>query len=198
MATSARNRKWVRAAVDYGGLITFFVGYIVERDLVQATWWLVIGSAAALLLGLVVERRIAWIPLVGGAAALIFGGLTLVFHDAIFVKIKATVINAILGGVLLAGVVIGKNPLKSLLGESLHLPDAAWRTLAIRFGIYYLFCAALNEVMWRTQPEQVWFYFRFPGLQIMAVLFVLTQVPFMMKHMKDKDEAPPTPPLIEP
>ena len=198
MATSSRNRKWVRAAVDYGGLITFFVGYIVERDLVQATWWLVIGSAAALLLGLVVERRIAWIPLVGGAAALIFGGLTLIFHDAIFVKIKATVINAILGGVLLIGVAIGKNPLKALLGESLNLPDAAWRTLAIRFGVYYLFCAALNEVMWRTQPEQVWFYFRFPGLQIMAVLFVLTQLPFMMKHMKEKDETPPIPPVIEP
>ena len=195
MALSAKNRKWVRAAVDYGGLITFFVGYIIERDLIQATWWLVGGSAAALLLGLAVERRLAWIPLVGGLAALIFGGLTLVFHDSIFVKIKATVINAILGGALLGGVAIGKNPLKSLLGESLHMPDPAWRTLAIRFGVYYLFCAVLNEVMWRTQTEQVWFYFRFPGLQIMAVLFTLTQVPFMMKHMKDKDEeAPVTPP----
>ena len=80
---------------------------------------------------------------------------------------------------------IGKNPLKSLLGESLHMPDRAWRILAVRFGVYYLFCAVLNEVMWRTQPEQVWFYFRFPGLQIMAVLFTFTQVPFMMKHMKD-------------
>lgn len=194
MALSAKNRKWVRAAVDYGGLITFFIGYIIERDLIQATWWLVIGSAVALLLGLVVERRLAWIPLVGGVAALIFGGLTLVFHDSIFVKIKATVINAILGVALLGGVAIGKNPLKSLLGESLHMPDAAWRTLAIRFGVYYLFCAALNEVVWRTQPEQVWFYFRFPGLQIMAVLFTLTQLPFMMKHAKDKDEAPAAPP----
>lgn len=199
MALSAKTRKWVRAAVDYGGLITFFVGYIVERDLVQATWWLVAGSAAALLLGLAVERRIAWIPLVGGVAALIFGGLTLVFHDAVFVKIKATVINALLGGVLLVGVAIGKNPLKSLLGESLHMPDRAWRILAVRFGVYYLFCAVLNEVMWRTQPEQVWFYFRFPGLQIMAVLFTFTQVPFMMKHMKEKDAAPPMPPpAIEP
>lgn len=194
MALSAKNRKWVRAAVDYGGLITFFVGYIIERDLIQATWWLVGGSAAALLLGLAVERRLAWIPLVGGLAALIFGGLTLVFHDSIFVKIKATVINAILGGALLGGVAIGKNPLKSLLGESLHMPDSAWRTLAIRFGVYYLFCAVLNEVMWRTQTEQVWFYFRFPGLQIMAVLFTLTQVPFMMKHMKDKDEEAPVAP----
>jgi intracellular septation protein len=199
MALSRKSQKVVRGLVDYGGVAAFLVGYLVHRDLVQATWWLVAGSAAALAVGLLVERRIAWIPLVGGVAALIFGGLTLIFHDSMFVKIKPTVINLLLGGLLLGGVALKKNPLKALLGESIHLPDPAWRTLALRFGVYYLATAALNEVVWRTQPEPLWVAFRFPGLQIMSVLFVLTQLPFMMKHMKDSDEAPSIPPpVIEP
>ncbi|MCC7267756.1 MAG: septation protein IspZ [Caulobacteraceae bacterium] len=199
MALDRKTQKIVRGVVDYGGVFAFLVGYLIHRDLVQATWWLVAGSAAALLLGLVVERRIAWIPLVGGVAALIFGGLTLIFHDAVFVKIKPTVINLLLGGLLLGGVALKKNLLKALLGESLHLADDAWKTLAVRFGLYYLATAVLNEIVWRTQPEPLWVAFRFPGLQIMSVLFVLTQLPFMMKHMKEKGEAPPVPPpAIEP
>jgi intracellular septation protein len=199
MTLSPKTQKVVRGVVDYGGVAAFLVGYLVHRDVVLATWWLVAGSAAALVLGLAVERRIAWIPLIGGLAALVFGGLTLIFHDAVFVKIKPTVINVLLGGVLLGGVAMKKNPLKALLGESIHLADDAWKTLALRFGLYYLATAILNEIVWRTQPEPLWVAFRFPGLQIMSVLFVLTQVPFMMKHMKDKDEAPPMPPpAIEP
>ena len=183
----------VRAVVDYGGLAVFLVTYFVAKlilkqppnpALLTATWGLVAGSALALVVGLVVEKRIAPLPLFAGLAALIFGGLTLVFHDPRFVKIKPTAINLVLAGVMLIGAAMGKNPLRALFAGALNLSPQGWRKLTIRYGIFFLVMAAANEAVWRTQPDSVWILFRFPGLQVLSLLFALTQVPMMMKDMK--------------
>ena len=194
----APPNPFVRAIVDYGGLAVFLATYFVARmvlkqpgnpALLTATWGLVGGSAVALLVGLVVERRVAPLPLFAGLAALIFGGLTLVFHDPRFVKIKPTAINVALAGVMLIGTAMGKNPLKALFADALHLSPQGWRKLTIRYGIFFLVMAAANEVVRRTQPDSVWILFRFPGLQVLSLLFAVTQVPMMMKDMKTLETA---------
>jgi len=188
----------VRAVVDYGGLAVFLVAYFVARmvlkqpgatALLTATWGLVAGSALALLVGLIVQRRVAPLPLFAGLAALIFGGLTLIFHNPVFVKIKPTAINLALAGVMLIGTAMGKNPLRALFAEALNLSPEGWRKLTIRYGIFFLVMAAANELVWRTQPDSVWILFRFPGLQVLSLLFAVTQVPMMMKDMKALEAA---------
>ncbi len=188
----------VRAIVDYGGLAVFLIAYFAAKTvlkqpgtaaLLTATWGLVVGSALALIVGLVAERRIAPLPLFAGLAALIFGGLTLVFHDPRFVKIKPTAINIALAGIMLGGAMMGKNPLRALFAGALHLSPQGWRKLTIRYGIFFLFMAAANEAVWRTQPDSVWILFRFPGLQVLSLLFAVTQVPMMMKDMKALETA---------
>lgn len=179
----------LRAVVDFGGLAVFLAAYLITRDMIVATWALVAGSAAALALGYAVERRLAPLPLFGGLAALIFGGLTLIFHDPIFIKIKATVINLALGSVMLGGWAMGRSPLKALFSSALELSEAGWRRLTLRFGLFYLCMAALNEAVWRTQPDETWVLFRFPGLQILSVLFALAQVPMMMRDKKALEQA---------
>lgn len=181
------THKWVRPTVDYGGLAVFMVTYFVTKDMIQATFALVIGSALALAVGFVFEKRIAPLPLMAGVFALIFGGLTLIFHNDVFVKMKPTVINIALGSAMLIGLALRKNPLKALLGSALNLPDPAWRTLTFRYGLFFLVQAALNEIVWRTQPEATWVLFRFPGLQVLALLFSFSQLPLMMKGMKEME-----------
>ena len=195
---TAPKSHLVRAIVDYGGLAvflgTYFVAKLILKEagdlaLLTATWGLVVGSAVALVVGLVAERRIAPLPLFAGLAALIFGGLTLVFHDPRFVKIKPTAINIALGGIMLIGTAMGKNPLRALFAGALHLSPQGWRKLTIRYGIFFLLMAALNEAVWRTQTDAVWILFRFPGLQVLSLVFALTQVPMMMKDMKALEAA---------
>ncbi|MDP3175567.1 MAG: inner membrane-spanning protein YciB [Phenylobacterium sp.] len=195
MTVSPKAKGWIRAAVDYGAPLSFMVAFLITRNAVTASWALVGGAAVALLVGYVAERRIAPMPLIAGVAALIFGGMTLIFHDERFIKIKPTVLNLGFAAFLLGGVATRRNPLKALLGETLRMPDDAWRTLTLRYGIFFLCVAVLNEAVWRTQSTYVWAWFRFPGLQILAILFSLTQAPLMMKHAKAADEeAPAIPP----
>jgi len=186
---SNKTKALIRSGVDYAGPLAFLVGYLVTHDMLSATWALVGASAIALAVGYGVERRIAPMPLFAGLAALIFGGLTLYFHDPRFVKIKPTAINTILGLTMLGGLVLKRNPLKALLGEAITLPDAAWRTLTLRYGLFFLCVAVLNEAIWRTQPESIWIWFRMPGLQILSLVFSLTQLPLMMKHIQSDPPA---------
>jgi intracellular septation protein len=188
-----KTHKWVRAVVDYGGLAAFLGAYVVTRDLMSATWGLLAGSLAGVALALIYERRIAPMPATAAAAAVVFGGLTLIFHDPVFIKIKATVINLAFAAFLLGGLALKRLPLKALLGEAWPMPDEGWRTLSLRYGLYFLAVAGINEIVWRTQPEAVWVAFRFPGLQLMALAFSLTQIPLMMRYAKTRE--PPPPPI---
>ena len=176
---------WLKAVVDYLGPVAFLVGFFVMgRNLLFATWWLVGGSAVALLLSLIVVRRVPPMPLIWGGAALVFGTLSLIFHDTTFVKMKTTFVDVALAAALFIGLRLGKNPLKLMMGEALKLTDRGWRTLTLRYAAFFLAMAVLNEIIWRTQPETTWVLFRMPGLLILAGLFAVTQLPMMMKDMK--------------
>ena len=189
------HARWVRIAVDYGAPIAFAITFFgFGHDVIKATGVLVAASIVALLVGFIVEKRIAPLPLIAGIFAVVFGGLTLVFHDDRFVKMKLTFQNAAFAAALLGGVLLGKNPLRLLLGDSMRMPDAAWRTLTIRYGLYFVCVAIANEIVWRTQSNEFWVGFRIAVLPL-ALLFVMTQVPFMMKHLQPpEDAATPEPP----
>jgi len=194
-APKKKSAAWVRTAVDYGAPIAFAVAFFATgKNFQTATWVLVVASALALVVGYAVERRLALLPLFSGVMALIFGTLGLVFHSDVFVKIKVTVVNAALALFMIGGVLTKRAPLKAMIGEAVHLPDEAWRTLTLRYGGYFAFAAVANEIVRLTQTTDNWVKFRI-GLLPLAILFSLSQVPFMMKHMAKGDEAKtPEPP----
>ncbi|MBQ1543361.1 intracellular septation protein A [Caulobacter sp. CCUG 60055] len=183
--------------VDYAGLVVFGGVYLVSRNLMTATWGLVAGSAAGLLFGLAMQRKLALLPLFTGLSAMLFGGLSLVFHNTVFIKMKLTIVDGLLAAGLFGALAFGKLPLKVLLGEALKLSDGAWRRLTVRYAAFFIFAAVVNEVVWRTQPEATWVLFRFPGVPLAALLFSFTQLPMMMKDMKAQEEAAAPPPPSE-
>jgi intracellular septation protein len=190
-----KQRGWFRSGVDYLAPLAFLVAYLVTKDMMKASGALVVGSLVALAAGLIVERRIAPLPAFMAIAGIVFGGLTLIFHDDRFIKIKATAINGALGCLLLGGIALGKNPLKLLLGEAVKMPAEGWRKLGVRYGGFYLFLAVLNEIVWRNFSNDVWVLFRMPGLHLLTLAFGLTQVPLFMRYAGKEDEPVAPPPV---
>jgi intracellular septation protein len=189
--------KWVHWFVDYAGPTIFLVTLVVMSlqhrpdAAVTASWAIVAGSVLALVVGLVFERRLAPMPLVTAVLGLIFGGLTIFFHDERFIKVKPTILYAAFGLFLLSGMVRGKNPLKVLMGDAFHLPDPVVRILTLRYALFFFALAATNEAVWRTQSTITWGFFKLPGTPIIIFLFALSQAPLMMKHMEAEDAGPP-------
>ena len=186
------TRDWVRYFVDYSALAVFLIAYFATgRNMANATWALVAGSAVAIIVGLIVERRVAPFPLIAGGAGLLFGAASLIFDDPRILKIKPTVMNSIFAVALLGGLAMGKNPLRLLLGEAFEMPKTVWRQLTINYALLVLGLAGLNEFVWRTQPEATWVLFRFPGMMILTFAFSIAHAPLLMKYIKAEDLPPP-------
>jgi intracellular septation protein len=184
-----KSRAWVRACVDYGGAAAFLVGFLLTRDVLKASWWLVVGSGLALAVGFVVEKRVAFIPLLAGGAALVFGSLALFFHDERLVFIKPTALNLAFAVALIGGYALGKSPVKLIMGDAISLSEATWRKLTLRYGLFFLAMAILNEAVWRTQPKALWVWFKFPGLAVLTLLFSFSQIPAILKDAKAQEAA---------
>ena len=195
MATNKKASN-LRQAVDFGALVAFMGSYAFLRfargvesteALIQATWVLVGASLIALLAGWLLEKRLAPLPLFSGLFALVFGTLTIFFHDPNLLKIKITVQNLALATILLGSLVFNKAAFKYLLGSAFNLTDAGWRGLTLRYGLFFLTVAIVNEVIWRTQTDDFWVAFR-GGLWMASAAFGIWQVFFIMKHLIKDNE----------
>jgi intracellular septation protein len=178
----------LKVLVEAGPLIAFFLANW-KAGIFWGTGIFMAATAAALAVSWAMTRRLAIVPLIGAGFVAIFGALTLWLHDDTFIKLKVTLINALFGTVLLGGLVFGQVLLKFVLGEAIRMPDQAWRTLTIRWGVFFYFLALLNEFVWRTQSTETWVSFKVFGLLPLTLVFALAQGPFMARHMiEDKPE----------
>ena len=114
--------------------------------------------------------------------------LAWVFQNPVFFYMKPTVINILFGIGVIGGIFFRRNVLKLMMGEAFQLPDKAWDSLAIRWGLFFFAMAALNELVWRTQTEQFWVNFKLFGFLPLTILFTLSQIPFIMKHGNVRDQ----------
>jgi intracellular septation protein len=193
------GRKWLRYAVDFSTPLSFIIVYFAfGRDFMKATAVSIVVAVIAIAVGLIIERRIAWLPLFIGVMSALFAGLTLFFHQKWILQNRPTFVNIFIGALLLGGLAMKKNPIKAVLGSSLELPDEAWRKLGFRYGLWSLFLGVLNFLVWKTQSEATWVTFDTIGLRILSALFGMSQVPLLMKYMSADEvahEAPPPPPV---
>jgi intracellular septation protein len=186
---SPQARTWIRMGIDYAAPAVSLIAFLVTHDFEKATWWLVGFSVLAIAANFILERRVAPLPIIYGGMALVFGALTLIFHDKTFVKMKPTFVDTALGAGMLIGLAMGKSPIRLIVGDNLHLTEAGWKTLTLRFGLFFLALAVLNEFIWRTQPDNIWFLFRFPGALLITLAFALSQMPMMMKDAQAAEAA---------
>lgn len=185
-----QSRKWVRGFVDYAGLAFFVIALAVTRNLVQATWGLVVGAAAAVVAGLVFERRVPPMALATAVIAIIFGSLTLFLHDARFIKMKPTILYLGFAGFLFTGLARGKNPLRTLMGDTFHLPDPVVRVLTLRYAVFFLLLAGSNEITRRVLSDVGWGYAKLATMGV-VFLFTLSQMPLILKHTPEASGEPP-------
>jgi len=174
--------KILKAIVEYGPIIVFFVTYWAS-DLFAATAAIIIATLVVLALSFVLERRLPIMPIVTGCIIIVFGGLTLWLKDETFIKMKPTIIQAIFGVVLLGGLYTKNIFLEKLLGASLKMEQQGWILLTRRFAIFFFFMAVLNELIWRTQSTDFWVNFKVFGILILTVVFLVAQMQLLKKYM---------------
>jgi intracellular septation protein len=181
IVTSATSR-WLRPAVDYGPLAAFFLTYLLY-GLMPATAVVIVASVAALIAAWAIERRVPLIPLITAAVVAVFGGLTLWLQDETFIKMKPTIVQALFAAILLGGLALRRPLLKPLLGTMMPtMSDRAWGQFTLRYALFFLAMALLNELIWRSQSTDFWVTFKVFGLPVLTILFIVSQMPFISRQ----------------
>lgn len=179
----------LKLALDLGPLLVFFAANALF-NIFTATAVFMGAVLAAIAIGIVLERKISPVPLVTGALVLVFGGLTLWLSNDIFIKIKPTILYVMFAVVLLGGLRFGRLFIKFMLGQTLQLPEGAWRTLTWRWSLFFLVLAVTNEIVWRNVSTGTWVAFKVWGVFPLTLLFAMAQTPFISRHQIETDESP--------
>ena len=187
MTTKPTINPALKLALELGPLLVFFIA--------NAHWNVFVGTAAfmaAVVVALVVSysltHSVPMMALLSTVVVIVFGGLTLILHDAMFIKLKPTIIYTLFGTILLAGLAVGRPLLTIVFHEVFELTPEGWRKLTIRWALFFLAMAVLNEIVWRTQSTDFWVTFKAFGVLPLTALFAALQYPLVTRH-----ELPSTP-----
>ena len=177
------------------GLVFFFVNirgeWLAQKfpvlthlgdPILIATAFFMVATAISLIVSWLLMRSLPLMPLVSGVVVFGFGALALYLQDKTFAFMKPTIINSLFGIALLGGLAFGLSLLVYVFDTAFQLDAEGWRKLSFRWGLFFLFLAVLNEVVWRNFSEATWVYFKFWGTIPITLLFTFSQMPLIMRH----------------
>jgi intracellular septation protein len=171
----------LKLALEVGPLALFFV-LNAKFGIFYATGGFMVATVLALSISRIVFKRIPLIALVTGIFVMIFGFLTIYLQDDTFIKIKPTIVNSLFAVILAAGLYFRRPVLKLALGEVMQLQEEGWRKLTLRWIVFFIFLAILNEAVWRNFSTPTWVAFKSFGIIPLTFLFMMSQITLIMRH----------------
>lgn len=174
--------------LDFLPLVVFFTVYKLY-DIYYASGALIAATALVLIFTWLKYRKVEKMTLITFIMVAIFGTLTLVFHNDLFIKWKVTVIYGLFALALLVSQLILKKPLiQRMLGKELTLPDHAWRALNVAWALFFLACGLANIYVAFWLPQSVWVNFKVFGLTALTLVFTLLSGIYIFRHMPDEQK----------
>lgn len=192
----------LRMALDYGPLIVFFAvnafapGIQLQR-IMTATLAFMIAMAVAIAVSWWKTRHVSPMLWITGVLVLVFGGLTLYFHDRTFIQIKPTVVYVMFAVILGYGLVADKPLLETMLGSAYPgLSAHGWRLLTINWSLFFVAMAVANEVTRHMLSWDHWMFFKVWIVIPVTLVFAIANIPMLLRHglQLDKPEDAPLPP----
>ncbi len=171
----------LKFALEMGPLVVFFVmnsraGIFVGTGAFMAATVVALGVSYALM------RKLPVMPMVTAVFVLVFGGLTLWLADDLFIKLKPTIINLLFAAILFFGVITNRLLIKLVLEGALQLTERGWRLITWAWIGFFVFLAAVNEIVWRNSSTDFWVSFKVFGVMPMTIAFSFAMIPIIMRH----------------
>jgi intracellular septation protein len=175
-----------KLAIELGPLLVFF-GVNAAAGIYAATAAFMAVTLVALAAAWLRYHKLPVMLLVSGAVVLVFGTLTLYLHDDSFIKLKPTIVYLTFAAFLGVGLWLKRPVLELLLGSVFNLTEPGWRKLTLRWALFFIAMAVLNELVWRNVSTNAWVSFKAFGFLPLTFLFALAQMPLMQRYSDDPD-----------
>ncbi|KAB7742236.1 septation protein A [Parvibaculum sedimenti] len=192
--------QWLRMGLELGPLVVFFLvnakGHLIfggepSHNIFYATGVFMVVTVISLAVSYWKFRRVPTMPLVTGVFVVVFGTLTLVLQNDVFIKLKPTLVNSLFAAALLGAAATGRPLMKQLFDAAFDLTDEGWMILTRRWGWFFLFLALVNEAVWRSFSTDFWVSFKLFGIMPLTIVFGMAQMPVLTKYAtKEASDAP--------
>ena len=180
---------FLKLTLELGPLILFFLANS-RWGIFTATGVFMVAVIVALAASYRLLHRVPIMTIVSAFVVVVFGGLTLVLQNDVFIKLKPTIIYLLFCAVLLGGLALGKPLLALVLDSVFDLTPEGWRKLTWRWALFFLALAVLNEIVWRTQTTDAWLSFKVFGVVPLTFLFAASQYPLLTRYAAKRPEKP--------
>ncbi|MBM3367820.1 MAG: septation protein A [Betaproteobacteria bacterium] len=173
---------------DMFPVICFFAVYWVS-DIYVATAAAIVATLGQVAWLKLRRRRVEPMLWASLAIIIVFGGLTLVLRDRMFIMWKPTVLYWLFAVVLgISAAAFGKNLIRAMMSAQVALPEWVWVRLNWSWVAFFTLMGVVNLVVAYNFSEAAWVQFKlFGGLGLM-LLFVLAQAFFLARYMDDGKE----------
>jgi intracellular septation protein len=207
MTDRKQLNPFLKLALEIGPLLLFFfanarpalftplVGPLLgelasgeKAGIFVATAVFMVAILVSLAVSYALTRHLPVMALVTAVIVVVFGGLTLVLHDDTFIKMKPTIVYLLFAGALIGGLVFDKPLLAIVFDAVFDLTGEGWRKLTLRWAVFFLALAVLNEIVWRTQTTDFWVSFKAFGVLPLTFVFAALQYPLLQKYAAAKGD----------
>ncbi len=174
---------------DLFPVILFFIAFKVEGIFVATA---VAIAATFAQIGWVWFKHRKVDPMLWASLVIVtvFGGMTLLLHNEVFIKWKPTVLYWCFAGALTVSTLFfGKNLIRSLLGAQMELPEPVWQTLNWSWVAFFVLMGVINLLVAFAMnlSTDTWVNFKMFGGIGLTLAFALAQGVYLTRHLKEKE-----------
>jgi len=144
---------------EFGPIIAFLVAYELD-DFESGTIAMMITAVFALVILKVTEGHLPYFAIISTATVLIFGGISIFVHIPSIFILRDTIFDLFFGVVLITSVLLKKPGLKAIFNNVFSLTHKGWMALSLRWGIFFIILASLNEWVRRELSPDDWVIFK--------------------------------------
>ena len=163
---------------EFGPLVTMFIVNAMY-GINAGTWALILTTILAIAVMFYMFRRPPFFPLIASTVTIVFGGLTLLTGNPMWVQIKVTIFNALFAVFLIGGLAIKRNFFKYVFDKTFHYTDVGWNKFTWSFALFFIFTAIANEFVRLTFKAS--HIYDFLGYQLDGInVWILFKVAFIL------------------
>jgi intracellular septation protein len=145
--------------LEFGPIVVFLVSFH-HFHIYRATFILMIATIVSTVVTYKMQKRLPYLALYVAFLTIIFGYMTIEYHQPKFIQMKDTLYDATSALTLIIGMMINISFLKLAFNEVIPMPNRAWMKLTYAWTFYFILNAIANEYIRRTYSLQEWFDFK--------------------------------------
>ncbi|MDD9717581.1 MULTISPECIES: inner membrane-spanning protein YciB [Dinoroseobacter] len=198
MAEQKPINPWVKTGLELGPVLGFFIVYMRIKDEVYPilgqdySGFIVatVGFIPILLLSIAIlwklTGKLSRMQIMTAVLVIVFGGLTVIFNDEAFFKIKTTIVYGMFAAILGVGLLRGQSYLAFVMEDLMPIAQEGWMLLTKRLAAMFAAMAGANEIVWRTMSTEFWVKFETFALPAALFAFFIAQAKMLERYSLEK------------